>query len=240
MTDAERAKLDPAYREEFLAGKEDFILRCAGKVCRRMVTKQDDAWSVALSACNEAIDAYDPEKGSFEGLARRVIERRLTDAMRRECRTAGEVPVEPYVFDGNLDEDPTAMQLETAQKAGQLTAQEALSPERSAREEIDSMQTVLAGYGFSFFDLASCSPKAGKTRRGCALAVRALLRDDTLLASMRRTGTLPAQGILRREKVPPKILERHRRYIIAAAEILDGDYPILSSYLYEMRKEMRR
>lgn len=101
------------------------------------------------------------------------------------------------------------------------------------------MQEVLQPYGFSFFDLASCSPKAGKTKKACALAIGALLSDEGLLSSMRITRTLPSKGILERVKISPKILERHRRYIIAAAEILDGDYPILQSYLTTIRKEMQ-
>jgi RNA polymerase sigma factor len=37
--------------------------------------------------------------------------------------------------------------------------------------------------------------------------------------------------------VPRKILERHRKYIIAAIEILSGEYPYLADYLRYIREE---
>ena len=36
-----------------------------------------------------------------------------------------------------------------------------------------------------------------------------------------------------------KILDRHRRYIIAAAEILSGEYPVLAEYLGYIRKALK-
>ena len=44
-----------------------------------------------------------------------------------------------------------------------------------AREEIAQMQSVLKEYGFSFFDLAESSPKAEKTKKSCARAIRCLI-----------------------------------------------------------------
>ena len=38
--------------------------------------------------------------------------------------------------------------------------------------------------------------------------------------------------------VHKKILERHRKYIIAAAEILNGEYPLLAEYMNYIRKAL--
>jgi len=51
---------------------------------------------------------------------------------------------------------------------------------------------------------------------------------------------LPIKDIESCEKLPRKILERHRKYIIAGAEILKGDYPILSGYLKFVREELEK
>jgi len=48
---------------------------------------------------------------------------------------------------------------------------------------------------------------------------------------MKTTKQLPIKIISENAKVPRKILERHRKYIITAAEILSGDYPKLAEYL---------
>jgi RNA polymerase sigma factor len=55
---------------------------------------------------------------------------------------------------------------------------------------------------------------------------------------MRETARLPALFLEKNSKIPRKILERHRKYIIAAAEILSGEYPFLAQYLQGIRKEM--
>lgn len=240
MIDAESARTDKNIREQFIRGNEEFILASAGKVCHRRITRSDDEWSVALSAFNEAIDSYDRCRGSFEGFAYTVISRRLTDELRRQYRRSSEIAVEPYVFDGSLDDEPTAIQLETARQTAQMSASDPSSAVcGTAADEIAQMQEVLRRYGFSFYDLAECSPKAGRTRRGCAQAIGALIHHQELLQGMRSSGTLPATAIRSIVKISPKLLERHRRYIIAAAEILDGDYPILQSYLQTIRKEMQ-
>lgn len=236
--DIENAKRDPAAREAFIREHETFILQSAGKVCHKLVTKSDDAWSVALSAFNEAIDSFRPDQGNFQSFAFLVIQRRLTDHIRKLGKIdENEVPVEPYAFDGTIDEDPTALQAAVNEEAGRQAESRDIRP---AAEEIAAMQEILKQYGFSFFDLAAVSPKAGKTKKYCALAAGAVLAHPELLDSMRKSHTLPASGILKAEKVPPKILERHRRYIIAVVEILEGDFPILGSYLQGLRKEMKQ
>ena len=105
------------------------------------------------------------------------------------------------------------------------------------REDLDeAMQAVLKEYGFSFFDLAECSPKAEKTKQACGLAVRTLIASVAMMALMRLKKLLPIKELSEASGVVKKILERHRKYIIAAAEILDGDYPILASYMAYIRK----
>ena len=106
-----------------------------------------------------------------------------------------------------------------------------------AREEIAEMQSVLQRYGFSFFDLADASPKTEKTRKSCAQAVRTLLAAALLMAQMRLRRLLPIRELSEASGVVRKILERHRKYIIAAAEILDGDFPILAGYMSYIRKQ---
>jgi RNA polymerase sigma factor len=51
------------------------------------------------------------------------------------------------------------------------------------------------------------------------------------LAQMRASGRLPIAQLCIACALPRKILERHRKYIIAAAEILTNDYPYLIEYV---------
>ena len=231
--EAVASKTDKNLRNDFIAESGSFIQRCAYRAVGHYVSRSDDEWSVALIAFDEAITRYDPEKGPFAAFAGLVIRRRMTDRLRAESKYAQEVSVEPYVLDGQTDEEPTALQLEVVRTSAQRAEQVRQS---SAKDEIEAMQGLLQGYGFSFFALAEASPKSEKTRRSCAQAVNTLLAVPGLLEKLRSRHTLPIQELAAESAVSKKLLDRHRRYIIAAAEILDGDYPHLAEYLGYIRK----
>ncbi|MHB9146358.1 MAG: hypothetical protein ACYC5Y_13635 [Symbiobacteriia bacterium] len=56
---------DTAARERLIAAHRDFILWAASATCRRSVNPdQDDEWSIALIAFNEAIDTYKRDLGA--------------------------------------------------------------------------------------------------------------------------------------------------------------------------------
>ena len=70
-------------------------------------------------------------------------------------------------------------------------------------------------------------------------AVNALLETPLLRETLLRTGQLPIRALEERSGVPRKILERHRKYLVAAVILLAGDYPGLAEYLRYIRKEPR-
>jgi RNA polymerase sigma factor len=214
-------------KERLLHEYKPFILRTASVVLKRYVTDSDDAWSIALIAFSEALDQYDREKGNFEAYARLVIRRRLVDELRREKRFQPEIDVAPEAFSGGADPEEGMLT-----PVNRVVARRAFEAEDiSLQEEIAEASRLLAAYGFSFWDLADCSPKAGKTRAACAAAVRFMLRSPGLIRKMRSTRHLPIYALATGSRVSLKALTRHRRYIIAVVEILTGDYPGLARYL---------
>lgn len=213
-------------RSAFITQNEKFILGCASKFTKRFITKSDDEWSIALIAFSNAIDSYDAGKGNFQSYARLLIERRLTDYIRSQSRFAGEQSTEPYVFEGNVDEDAdnAAYQLHIARATS-------TSDENPIRDEILALNDILSGYDISFMELTTCSPKAAKTKKACLLAVSYLKENPELVEKMRGTKLFPLKIITENTRVPRKILERHRKYIITAAEILCNDFPLLQEYI---------
>ena len=208
---AVRAKEDGPFLERFIEAHEGFILRTASRHAGHTVTRSDDEYSVALLAFYEAVKGYDPAGGPFGAYASLVIGRRLADYYRASHRFDAEVSLAPQTFDGTM-----------------RTV--------CAAEEIESADEQFAKYGFSFYDLASCSPKSDKTRCGCGMAAAALSRSSVLTASLRRTHELPVRALAKESGVSARLIERHRNYIVAAALLLDGDYPVLSSYLGSIRR----
>lgn len=212
----------------------------AARAIHHYVTEHDDEWSVALVAFNEAIDRYTPDKGSFTSFAELVIRNRLTDELRREYRYMSEVNMDPLALEGGdkSSEVMDSLTIEVQKKLEEEAREKEYDPSAQAREEIEAVQGLLKMYGFSFYDLTECSPKASKTKAECAKAVIALLGDEDLFQKMRTTKSLPAEAIIGKTGVKKKILERHRKYIIAAAEILNGEYPLLARYMDYIRAEI--
>ena len=228
-----QAQQDKHYLEEFIREYEVFILHTAHKGAGQYITKRDDQWSVALSAFHEAVKSYDFDKGAFLSFAETVIKRRLYDYSRKESRHGCEILIDSYTLENDQDVDDASIKFEVMKKTADYQ-------ESDAKLEIQMISKTLKEYGITFLELSDTSPKAGKTKLVCGSAVRYLIQNPLLLNEMRRTKTLPLKIIEKNKNLPRKVLERHRKYIIAGAEIISGDYPILSEYLRFMREENQK
>ncbi|MDD4572361.1 MAG: RNA polymerase sigma-I factor [Clostridia bacterium] len=229
------AKSDEGLFDRLIKEQEIFILKCAGKTAHRYITKNDDEWSVSLLAFTQAIKSYNAERGGFLNFAELIIRRRLFDYYRSQNKYKGEVPVNPSVFCGDLDEEADDMYLQI-----NIISQIKQTESNNLKLEIKELSLILHNYGFCFFDLAEVSPKAEKTKKACAKAIAYLLENPLLLNELKISKKLPLKVIERDTKVPRKILERCRRYIIAVTEILSGEYPCLAEYMRFIGKEPSR
>lgn len=230
---AVQAAKDALLLDSFVRQNEFFILRCASSSVHRYVTKSDDEWSIALSAFVQAIKEYSIDKGHFMSFAQLVIKRKLIDYIRTQSKYSTEISIDPSDFDFNPDEeeDDAAMKIAVAKTLVHR-------PDDSLKLEIEAANQEFSAYGFSFFDLTDCSPKAAKTKLACAKAVVFLLQNPLLMKEMEKSRMLPIKSIEKSIKIPRKILERHRKYIIAATEIMKGDYPFLAGYMKYIKEEL--
>lgn len=219
-----RAKTDETAFESLVRDYELHMKKTAYRTLGRFIDNSDDEWSVVLLAFHEAVQRYEPDKGTFTSFADMVMKRRLIDEIRRQARRRDEIAVDMSAADETLKADTTDRQKER---------------QNDLKLEIEALSEVLDKYGITFGDLAECSPKAGRTRKQCGRAVNLISENAELLNSMRTGGRLPVKKIIELGKIPPKILERHRRYIIVAVEITVGDYPHLDEYIKRIRMEGR-
>ena len=230
-----KAQVNTLYKEIFISEFESFILNAAYKVSGQYVTKNDDIWSVSLIAFNEAIQSYTYEKGRFLPFAEMVIKRRLYDYNKKINKNYSETPVSPSSFDCETDDDSENPVLKQ-----QILKKTETIDNYDAKWEIEAISGILAEYGFTFFDLVSVSPKAGKTKAACARAIAYVVNNPLLMETMRRTRNLPVKAIENSLQIPRKIIERHRKYIITAIEIISGDYPMLCEYLRFVKEELKK
>ncbi len=233
---AMEALCDDTVMNLFVAENKGFILQCASKVCKHFITDSDDEYEIALLAFWEAVKQYNVSSGSFRSFAALVIRKRLMDFFDSQSRRKREI-VAGHSMTWDEDEGQAGGIIAEVQR---VIVQDSRGDTNAVKEEIAAISDVLRNYGFSFFDVAEASPKAGKTKKCCARAVTWMLALLDRLIQMRKTRSLPVAAISAALDIARKILERHRRYIITATEILDGDYPHLAEYLDYIRKERTR
>lgn len=221
--EALEAVQDPDKMNGFLLKLEPYILKCASATTKRYISKSDDEWAISIEALYQATQQYSYDKGSFLSFAKIMIQRRLIDYFRMQSKYRGEISVSPSAFSGEVNEEDIVsvkIPIPTADMRNNVL-----------KDEIEAASAQFSSYGFSFYDLIHCSPKSRKTKAACCTAVLYVSANPILVSEMQRTKTIPIKMIEKNARIPRKILERHRKYIIAAIEITIGDYPGLSEYI---------
>lgn len=156
----------------------------------------------------------------------------MIDYIRSKSRYAPEISVNPSLFDtDSKDEEEGSIRSEIAKRFPFVE-------DNGIKLEITLINEVFSDYGFSFMDLAQCSPKSRKTKKACAKAVAYLIKPH--IDKRNKNQEAAALKYNRKNtKIPRKLLERHRKYIIAALEIMTGEYPNLAGYMEYIRQELK-
>ncbi len=230
------AKADREELEHFLADEQLHILRLTGRLLGRMVTVSDDEYSIALTAVSEAVKNYDRTRGDFWSFAAVVIKNRELDYFRHNASVNDrEMPVAPEVFSSDTleEEHDLALQHDINEKT-------AVYVDTALKDEIEDLKEKLAEYDISFFDLADCSPKAKKSREACSQVLKAIFTPPPLMEDIIKSKSLPIKKIIERQKISRKLIDRHRKYLMSAALIIDGDYPNIAEYIPYFQRGSRR
>lgn len=226
------AATDDQIFSAFIEENRRFIMNCVFRTTSRFITTSDDEWSIALIAFTYAVKSYNYDKGSFLSYAGLIIKRKLIDHYRSNQKYSSEQTVNPGLFETSPgdNEEEKGLKLKLSEKL-------AHTEDNSIKYEIEAANEVFKMFGFSFYDLIEHSPKSIKTRAACKAAVLYLLENDAVRSELYSTRQLPLKTIQKSTALPRKLLERHRKYIIAAAELLSGEYPCLAEYISFIRKE---
>ncbi len=213
----ERAIIAKESNEEFerlITEYRPFIL---GRVYDQGFGSDDDEISVALMAFYEAVKTYKEEKGNFLSYAASVIKYRLIDN-RRKLKKSG-LHVLKNEEDGYIDQYTARQQAEIVEDR------------QERRLEIMDFVNELGGWGMKLEQLAEASPKHKSSKELCGYVLGAMLSDEDLKEQIRKTKKLPVKQIAQKLGVSEKLLERHRRYLIAAYIIHSGGYQHLKDYV---------
>ena len=207
--------------DDFIVQYEPFIKKTLSTISGRYISKQDDEFSIGLSAFHEAINLYSYKKGaSFLSFAKLVIKRKLIDFFRKESKyhhlTAEQSESEDlhkhyddhvyHTYIKNFDE-------------------------MNRKEEIIHFSEMLNQFGITLDSLVQVSPKHEDTREHIFSIVDILTSDEEMLTLLYKKKKLPMNLLTSKVSCSRKTLEKHRKYIIAMCIIRVNDYIYLQSYL---------
>ncbi|HHV61153.1 MAG TPA: RNA polymerase sigma-I factor [Firmicutes bacterium] len=218
-------------REKLIRDYLPFILRVASKVTKRYLRPgEDDEVSVGMMAFNEAINEYDLQKGSsFLSFSEIVMRRRLTDYFRKEAHFRREIPMSSFQVERQEPEEGDIAEFLREQQATDNYL--ILSENRERKEEIFHFRDMLADYGISFSELVAASPKHEDARARAIEVAKVIVSDPKLRAQLVKKKGLPIKELHGRLRVSRKTLERQRKYILAVALILMGEFQHLRAYV---------
>lgn len=195
-----------------------FCLRVAGKTCGRFVTGEDEEASIARMAFLEAFEQYEPERGPLFVYVGRVVRSRLIDYGRREKKQRT-IPFSSF-FDG-----------EREREWAEDSDLESVLLEMARSQEIERLAAMLQACGISFADVARASPKHWSVRQAVRQVAAILSADEELMNHLLQSGELPLRKLEKEYGLNRKMMERHRKFIIAVAFILYFDLECLKEYV---------
>lgn len=215
-------------RERFLAEEQRHILHLTARILKRTVTDSDDEYSIALMAVSEAIDSYQPERGPFWNYAALVIRSRILDEVRAHADRQAEIMVSPDAFGGEREEEEAQANISIREE---LSAKTAVYIDNDLKAEITALTDELKGYGIDLFELPAAAPHTEKTRAACRELIRAFFLPPPLTEALKRTGNLPMRELLKRTGIKRKLIDRHRKYLLASVLVKTGDYQGIGEYI---------
>lgn len=211
---------------ETIASYKPFIAKTVSSVCKRYIHETDDEFSIGLISFHEAIEKYSPEKGSsLLSFAEVLIKRRVIDYIRKQSRNQH---ISYDFSDDSLEEESYGNLI-----VNELSVEDYYKKieEQHRKDEILRFQQSLKTYDLKFSDLVEKSPKHADARKNAMMVAKVLIENEELKNSLIDKKRLPIKQLEEVVNLSRKTIERNRKYIIAIALILMGDYVYMKDYI---------
>ncbi|MCM3160133.1 MULTISPECIES: RNA polymerase sigma factor SigI [Bacillaceae] len=219
-------KGDLQLQNELIEQYKPFVAKTVSSVCKRYISENDDEFSIGLIAFNDAIEKYSTDKGSsLLAFAELVIKRKVIDYIRKEARN-------PYTVNLDLQEheegEYSQSKIESDLSIDEYT--KAIEQEHR-KEEIIFFQHCLNDFNLTFAEILDQSPKHFDARQNAIMVAKEVVKDDDLRHHLFTKKQLPVKQLEAKVAVSRKTIERNRKYIIAMAIILSGNFVYLKDYI---------
>lgn len=217
-----RARHDPDAMERL---KHQYQPLIAARIMLHMGFYRPEYMEAGHEAVEEAVMSYNADRGSFTTHLRQVLKYRLIDLRRRE-------KVDKVVPASSLSEEHHTHAVNTASISAY---QEEMDTQRR-REEIEHFRSELEELGITLQEVAASSPKHAATRQACQRACRYMMHNPELL-SKACSGRIPIRELSDELEISQKTFERHRKYLVACAIAVAGEYHCISGYILSREGE---
>lgn len=202
------AKHDDHILNDLISEYKPFIQKTVYETCHRYVEwGKDEELSIGLLAFEESVKRFDPNRGSFLSLTKRIIRSRVIDFLRKENR-------HHHTDIENIKEE---------------LIEDHYS--QSLSDEIDELQAYLSKYHISFQNLVEVSPVKKTLREELKYAAKIMAKSGDCMNLFFKNGQLPIQAITKKTGISYKKIERNRIYFITMVLIWYLELPLLQEYL---------
>lgn len=218
---AQAQKGNTNEREDILRCYYPFVRSISSTVCKRNIVFEDDEFSVALIAFNEAIDEFDCGKGaSFLSFSKIVMKRRLIDNIRKMNK---EVRVVTFLNDE--DEYSVAEHLASMNRFVECERQKALIG------ELNDFAMMLQGFDISLSELVEVTPKHQDAKENAIVIARTLAESEQMKEKLFKNKRIPMNDLAEQVSMSRKTIERNRVYIISVAVVFSSHLPLLQEFV---------
>lgn len=190
----------------------------------RFVSEQDDEMGIAMFAFHEAIESYSRLRGAFFPYASLLIRRKLIDYHRRQKKHDNVVSLD-------IEQEGRTLR-ETV--PDERDAYDDYDGRTATQSELAELRAQLAKFSISLSDIADNCPKQGRTYGACRAVLQYAVEHNELIRELLRTGRLPVAALSQGAGVERKVLERHRKYIVALLIIHTNGYVMLRDHIKQV------
>lgn len=201
-----------------------FCLRVCSRVCGKYIEVNDEEASVARMAFLEAIESYDPEKGTVSFFFGQVIRSRIIDYKRKEKKQRA-IPFSAF-------EDASDVEAIDDQFYDQII------DDLARKQEVEKFQSLLSAFDITFQELRKVSPRQRRTREQAKRIACFISEDEEICDYLFLKKQIPIGRLENKWGVNRKIVDRYRKYIIAG--VLINTYELSYLKTYVMPEERRK
>ncbi len=191
-----------------------FIIKVVSETTNRYVHVQnDDSFSVALSAFEEAVKKYDEDKGAFLAFVRLVIRSRVIDFLRKEQKEAQHHSIDSLTDDGYQFEDPQT------------------TPDNALKFEIEAWTEEIKDFGISLEKLVDETPKHQDSRDRALNISERSSKYPPIVNKLFEKKRLPIKLTADYNKVTIKVIKGNKTFITSTIILFKQKYTSLIEWI---------